>query len=107
MRALPVSRGYQEVDAELAGLPGKYAAPDGALRLARDRRGKPIGCVALRPLDEGVCEMKRLFVAPAARGFGLGFALTQAIAAAARSKGYREIRLDTLPSMQRHEHRAG
>lgn len=100
-RALPVSLGYQEFDAELAGLPGKYAAPDGALLLARDRRGKPIGCVALRPLDEGVCEMKRLFVSPAARGFGLGLALTQAIVAAARSMGYREIRLDTLPSMQR------
>ncbi|HEX4695893.1 GNAT family N-acetyltransferase [Sphingomonas sp.] len=100
-RSLPVDLGYQEFAAELAGLPGKYAAPAGALLLARGSSGAAVGCVALRPLGDGVCEMKRLFVARSARGLGLGAALAEAIVAAARDRGYRELRLDTLSSMAR------
>jgi len=67
--SLPVDLGYQDFAAELAGLPGKYAPPHGALLLASDEAGAPLGCVALRPLPpHGRCEMKRLFLTPAARG---------------------------------------
>jgi len=97
--SLPVDLGYQDFAAELVGLPGKYAEPKGALLLARDTAGAPLGCIALRPLDGETCEMKRLFLRPEARGMGLGRALAQAIIAAARDRGYRELRLDTLPSM--------
>jgi ribosomal protein S18 acetylase RimI-like enzyme len=98
--SLPVDLGYQDFAAELAGLPGKYAPPKGALLIARAPDGAPLGCVALRPLpDPGASEMKRLYVAPAARGLGLGRALAEAITAEAARLGYREIRLDTLPTM--------
>lgn len=98
--SLPIDLGYQDFEAELAGLPGKYAPPRGALLLARAPDGAPLGCVALRPFAEpGVCEMKRLYVAPAARGLGLGRALAEAVTAEAARLAYAEIRLDTLPSM--------
>ena len=96
---LAVDLAYQDFATELAGLPGKYAAPHGALLLARDAAGQALGCVALRPLGDGLCEMKRLYVAPAARGIGLGAALMQAIIVTARRRGYRAMRLDTLADM--------
>lgn len=98
--SLDVDLSYQDFEAELAELPGKYAAPHGALLLARDCEGTPIGCVALRPCDaEGQCEMKRLFLTPNARGTGLGRRLVEAVIQEARRIGYREVYLDTLPSM--------
>ena len=98
--AIGVDLGYQDFETELATLPGKYAAPSGALLIARDDQGVPLGCVALRPMGtDGCCEMKRLYVSPAARGLGLGRALFSAIFAEADRLGYREIRLDTLPTM--------
>jgi len=98
--ALPVDLGYQGFDAELAGLPGKYAPPAGALLIARTPAGEAIGCVAMRPIEHGrICEMKRLYVTPAARGLGLGAELIRAIVEQARTAGYGEMRLDTLPTM--------
>ena len=98
--SLPVDLGYQGFDGEVGSLPGRYEPPAGALLIARAADGAAIGCVAMRPLDEdGVCEMKRLYVAPDGRGKGLGKKLALAIIQAARDAGYREMRLDTLASM--------
>ena len=97
--SLDVDLAYQNYGAERAGLPGKYAPPEGELLLARSRDGAAIGCVALRAVGDGACEMKRLYVAPGARGLGLGRRLAEAVVQAAGARGYREIRLDTLPSM--------
>lgn len=92
---------YQGFEGELAGLPGAYAPPAGALLLARDGDGRPVGCVGLRRLAaDGCCEMKRLYVAPEARGCGLGRALVTAILSEAARIGYCEMRLDSLPVLE-------
>lgn len=97
--ALPVDLNAQRFIEELAGLPGAYAPPRGALLLARAPDGESLGCIALRKLDARACEVKRLYVAPAARGLGLGRALVNALAAEAQRLGYSEMKLDTLPEM--------
>ena len=89
---------FQNFDKELAELPGGYAPPRGGLWLAW-AAGMPAGCVALRPLANAVCEMKRLYVRPAHAGHGLGRSLAEAAVAGARERGYRAIRLDTLETM--------
>lgn len=99
--SLPVALGYQGFETELADLPGKYAPPRGELLIAWDEQGRAVGCVGLRPLISGFrCEMKRLYIAPGARGLRLGKALAEAIIENARERGYSELYLDTLPTME-------
>ena len=82
-------------DKELAELPGAYVPPRGRLLLATVN-GEPAGCVALRPMPDGACELKRLFVRPAFRSTGLGRQLMDRILTEAREIGYRQMRLDTV-----------
>ena len=97
---LPVDFCTQGFDEEVASLPGQYAPPAGALLIARNEQAAALGCIAMRPLGNGVAEMKRLYVAPEGRGRGLGRALTQAIITTARAAGHTELRLDTLTHMR-------
>ena len=90
---------FQEFDREVAELPGAYAPPTGALLVARTS-GEAVACVALRALSAEICELKRLYVRPAARGDGLGRLLVDTTLEEARRLGYRRVRLDTLPGME-------
>lgn len=87
---------FQGFEAELAALPGKYAKPDGRLYLAYSD-DKLAGCIALRKIENGVCEMKRLFVRDEFRGQKIGVHLIEKIIADARGIGYNALRLDTFP----------
>jgi len=89
---------FQGFEEELSELPGKYAPPEGAILLGLIN-DEAIGCVALRKINEGVCEMKRLYVNPKARGTGLGRKLVDDIIAIAREYGYGLMRLDTLDTL--------
>lgn len=90
---------FQSFEEELAALPGKYSPPTGELLIGL-MENSIAGCVALRKLEEGICEMKRLYVRPVARGTGLGRQLASAIIAAAKDRGYTLMRLDTLTRLK-------
>ena len=95
--SLGFSLDFQHFDDELKNLPGAYAPPSGRLLLAY-HQGRAAGCVALRPLDHQIAEMKRLYVHPDYRGKGVGRALVDGVIAEARSIGYERMRLDTIES---------
>ncbi len=97
--ALGVDLGFQDFAREMREFPGEYTPPEGSLLLATS--GEELaGCVGLRPLELGICEMKRLYVRSRYRGQGLGQQLAHAVITEARALGYSAMRLDTLPSMQ-------
>jgi len=90
---------FQGFSEELATLPGKYAMPEGCILLAEDS-GQFVGCVALRPLEDNICEMKRLFVRSDYRGQGIGRMLACSVIDKAREIGYERMRLDTIATMK-------
>ena len=97
--SLPFDLAFQGFATELAGLPGRYSPPAGCLLIAK-HRGLVVGLVGLKPLMAGIAEIKRLYVAPKARGAGLGRALAERAISEAQAKGYERVRLDThRPSM--------
>ena len=96
--SLPVDLAFQSFDEERSHLSTHYAPPAGAFVLA-EHDGDHVGCVGLRRFADRDCEMKRLYVAPSARGLGLGRTLVATIIARAREAGYQRMLLDTLPSM--------
>jgi ribosomal protein S18 acetylase RimI-like enzyme len=98
--AIGVDLASQNFAQELADLPGKYAPPAGCILVATVD-GQPAGCVALRALSDGACEMKRLYVRPQHRADGLGRKLAQRIIEEARARGYACMRLDTIPAKMR------
>jgi putative acetyltransferase len=96
--ALGVDLSFQSFEAEVRDLPGAYAPPGGRLLLAVGD-DDVCGCVAMRPLTDDACEMKRLYVRPRYRAAGVGRRLAERIIADARTTGYKRMYLDTLPVM--------
>ncbi len=97
--SLNLDLSFQDIAHELAHLAEAYGPPHGAFVLAQEG-SEALGCVGVRPFDDGIGEIKRLYVAPEARGRGLGRSLAEAAIAEGRRMGYRGLRLDTLPSMK-------
>jgi ribosomal protein S18 acetylase RimI-like enzyme len=99
--SLNIDLTFQDFATELSSMPGKYSPPAGSLFLVRSATtDEPLGCIGIRPMTaEGVCEMKRLYVAPHGRGLGLGKALIDAAIKESVRIGYVRMRLDTLPTM--------
>lgn len=102
-RSLAIDLSFQDFDHELASLEIEYGPPDGAFLLA-EQSGAYVGCGGFRRWSDERCEMKRLYVDPAAREGGLGRALAAQLIAEARGRGYRFMRLDTLPTMSAARH---
>lgn len=96
--SLGIDLSFQNFEEELANFPAGYNLPNGNLLLAI-HENQVAGCVALRKLDDDICEMKRLYVLPQFRKLGIGKLLAEAVIAEARKLKYRRMRLDTLPSM--------
>ena len=94
-RELNIDLCFQGFQDELEALPGKYGPPRGALFVVKDS-GQPIACGALRPLDDDTCELKRIYIEPAHRGYGFGRQITQELLNIARTAGYKIAKLDTL-----------
>jgi putative acetyltransferase len=97
-RSLAFDLGFQNFEKELDELPGDYAPPSGLVLLARIT-DEPVGCVAMRPLGEGICEMKRLYVRRDFQNQKIGLQLTERLLTAASLLGYRKMRLDTVATM--------
>jgi len=99
-QSLGFSLCFQNLDKELAGLPGDYAPPEGRLLVA-ECEGQLAGCVTLHRLEPAICEMKRLYVRPQFRGKGFGRALAERIVAEGRQIGYQRMRLDTVEPLMK------
>jgi putative acetyltransferase len=97
-RSLGFDLRFQDFERELAALPGAYAPPDGMLLLVTVPRG-PVGCAGIRRIDDGVCELKRMYVRPEFRGRKIGRDLALRLIAGARRIGYAKMRLDTIGTM--------
>src|SRR4030042_4041 len=97
--ALGFGLAFQNFDKEIAELPGEYAPPNGRLYITYWNKNVA-GCIALRSIDQDICEMKRMYVRPEHQGKGIGVALAQLIINDARVIGYHKMRLDTISSMK-------
>jgi ribosomal protein S18 acetylase RimI-like enzyme len=98
-KAIGIDLCFQDFESELAALPGRYAPPNGRLYIAYCN-DKVTGCVGIRKLSDGICEMKRLYVRPQYRGRKIGRLLAQKTVDVAKSIGYETMRLDTLKTMK-------
>ena len=89
---------FDNLEAELARLPGEYAPPQGRLLLAQSE-GQAAGCIALKRHSPTLCELKRLYVKPEFRGRGIGWQLVDAVLSEARRSRYQRMILDSHISM--------
>lgn len=96
---LQVDLCFQDFEHELQTLHEIYSPPKGCIILAK-QNDRTVGCVALKPIDKGVCEMKRLYVRQEARGTGLGRKLVKELIAFAKKSAYKSMKLDTVSKLK-------
>lgn len=100
---LQVDLCFQDFEQELQTLHEVYSPPKGCIILAK-QNDKIVGCIALKPIGEGICEMKRLYVRPEARGIGLGRTLVIELIRFAKESAYKTMKLDTIPKLKEAIH---
>lgn len=98
--SIGIDLNFQGFADELHDLPGVYSPPKGCILLASENCA-PVGCVALKPISDNICEMKRLYVRKSHQGRGIGRMLVKDLIRTANRKNYHRMRLDTIPTMQR------
>lgn len=95
---LNIDLGFQHFEEEIAGLKEMYATPKGGIILCRED-DEYIGCNAVRQQEEGIAELKRMYVKPGFQQRGIGNGLLQEALSLAKKHNYKKIRLDTLSNM--------
>ena len=95
-----VDLSFQNFNQELVDLKSQYARPLGVLYIAYDQEQKPIGCFGIRPFEDSICELKRMYLKSTHRGLGIGKKLLLQSIKTGKELGYTKMRLDTLPTMQ-------
>lgn len=98
---LPIDLEFQNFSEEIKHIESQYARPKGVLFIARDKEGKELGCFGIRALEGSICELKRMYVKPEARGLGIGKLMLEKSLEIGKELGYQKMRLDTLPTMHK------
>lgn len=99
-QAIGIDLSFQNFTDELENINEQYGGREGALLIAYSKEDEPVGCCGIRKIDEGICELKRMYIIPRFQGYGIGRQMMEQSISIGKELGYEKMRLDTLPTMQ-------